>query len=1274
MGIVYSALDPVVKREVALKMIRDGQDRGVLELFKRECAVLASMSHPNIVEIFDIGETEEAGATRPYFVMPLLRGATLQELIKTSSARLTVERSLQIVAQVCRGLQAAHDQGLIHRDLKPSNLFVLSDDSVKIIDFGMAHLINTRSATGLKGTLPYMAPEQIQRKKPTPLGDQFSLGVICYEMLARRHPFRASGFDDLGQAILSYTPPPVSDFNPLVSSSISQVVHKALAKEPFHRFSNVREFSDCLQRAFRGETIELFDSARITARLGRARKAFEAGDLDDAAEIVKELESEMWLVPEIRELGEQIEQMARARVIKQSLDTAHRRFEEGEFVRALQKVQEVRDLDPGNTDAFRLIGEIESKRSGTQIEEWLRLANQHLENHAYPNAREALEKVLDLRPKEVRAETLLMEVERREQEHIRLRHEKQEAYKSALEAYRRGDLNSALHKLERVLDLDRRAPDSNIRGKGAEYQRMYEEVRSRRDLFASKEAEARRYVTEGNLAAAAALCEEVLLVLPNNVVFLFLRDDIEQTQRLEMSAYIARIEREVAAEADLNRKVSILEEATQRCPSEPRFEYSLSQARSRRDLVESIVKRARDAEELRQFSDAHGHWETLRSIYPQYPGLDIEIDRLRKRREQQVRVDAKARWVRQIDQALGVNDHQKAASLVIDALIEFPADPELSALRKQAEQVELSALDAEIKAARGTELHARGEIDEGLALLRQASQVDSRNPTIRNGLIDALLNTASRIVDSDWRAAEPLIHEALDLDPNNPLAKSLKTVVQDKREGEEVSVTLSNARQLQASGRIKNAIAELDKIRYVYPRETRLIELRALLLANLPAQDRNELRARDLDELNRLAQESKETRDLHALESIFQKSSAFSKYGSDDEFRGPLSAIEERVRKERAGAQSLANAPTVVSDGTVEEQSFVHLGWQPVAGQPPPKKPTISFPQLKPRIVWVGVIFLLVALVLAAVLRSPGPIGGTLKKHVASNLVTVSVSNAQNGQYKILDSAGADVTIKALRGLSAGRYTLVALRPGSMNTGTPFTINPSEETSKKLAIAWQPLVARLHLKLKSASGVVKVDGKTQMFEGSSGIDVPWPNGRHSVSWQSSEKDSVKVEVEVNDTAINVAGSPEVRGAVFGLVAVINNTEVGYQAINIPGGITKIVDGQTEPLRSLSGGFPAQGARLVGFTMKHGGYPLGDVAVPPNGERIVYVFLAPDTSVSTSKRVQSRPPPISEPPPQPVVTPPAGSTEEERKAKKDHDDEIKRKLEQYKSRTKGATEK
>ncbi|HEY6342946.1 MAG TPA: serine/threonine-protein kinase, partial [Bryobacteraceae bacterium] len=114
MGIVYRGLDPVLNREVAVKTIRDPQDKAALELFKRECAVLASITHPNIVEIFDVGESEEAGGKRPYFVMPLLPGTTIQQLIKTSSTRLTVERSIQMLSQVCRGLQAAHDHGLIH--------------------------------------------------------------------------------------------------------------------------------------------------------------------------------------------------------------------------------------------------------------------------------------------------------------------------------------------------------------------------------------------------------------------------------------------------------------------------------------------------------------------------------------------------------------------------------------------------------------------------------------------------------------------------------------------------------------------------------------------------------------------------------------------------------------------------------------------------------------------------------------------------------------------------------------------------------------------------------------------------------------------------------------------------------------------------------------------------------------------------------------------------------------------------------------------------------
>src|SRR6266436_3444983 len=207
MGLVYKAYDTVVQREVALKTLRDSPSKMALDLFRKECGVLASMSHPNIVEIFDIGEFTEDGAIKPYFVMPLLPGVTLDHLIRTSSQRLTVERSVEIISQTCRGLHAAHERGLVHRDLKPSNLFVMEDDSVKIIDFGVAHILDTRHTMGLKGTLVYMSPEQIEMKPLSPLSDIFSLGVVCYETLTGRRPFERGTPNEIVQAILSQTPP-----------------------------------------------------------------------------------------------------------------------------------------------------------------------------------------------------------------------------------------------------------------------------------------------------------------------------------------------------------------------------------------------------------------------------------------------------------------------------------------------------------------------------------------------------------------------------------------------------------------------------------------------------------------------------------------------------------------------------------------------------------------------------------------------------------------------------------------------------------------------------------------------------------------------------------------------------------------------------------------------------------------------------------------------------------------------------------------------------------
>src|SRR6202161_2794715 len=181
MGVVYTADDIITKRDVAVKTMRGTLSPEALELFSKEWSVLARVSHPNIVDILDTGEFEQDGERKPFFVMLLLPGATLERLIETSSNPLTVERIVEIAEQTCRGLQAAHEQGLVHRDLKPSNIFVMEDDTVKIIDFGVVHLTNSESATGIKGTLQYMAPEQTEMKPCSAASDIFSLSVVCYE-------------------------------------------------------------------------------------------------------------------------------------------------------------------------------------------------------------------------------------------------------------------------------------------------------------------------------------------------------------------------------------------------------------------------------------------------------------------------------------------------------------------------------------------------------------------------------------------------------------------------------------------------------------------------------------------------------------------------------------------------------------------------------------------------------------------------------------------------------------------------------------------------------------------------------------------------------------------------------------------------------------------------------------------------------------------------------------------------------------------------------------
>jgi tetratricopeptide (TPR) repeat protein len=941
MGLVYRAYDTVVRREVAVKTILDIPDPASLQLFYKECDVLASMSHPNIVEIFDIGEFEEDGKKKPYFVMPLLPGTTLDHFVRKSSHHLTVERTVEIMAQTCRGLQAAHERGLVHRDLKPSNIFVMEDDSVKIIDFGVAHMADAHTTRAQKGTLLYMSPEQIQLKPLTPASDIFSLSVVCYEALTGRHPFQRARADEVVEAILNQIPPPASELNPAISQAISRVVHKGMAKQAWHRFATARELADTLSKALRNEPIEFFDADRTRPRLLRATKALADGDLQFAGEILGEVEAEGHTDADIQALRRQLDNAVRRKTLAQLLDAARARFEEEEDPLALQKLQDALQIEPDNAVALALKSKIENRRSEKQIENWYRLARQHIDNHAYPHAREALQNVLQLRPQEARALQLLAEVDRQEQDYKKLRQDKEQIHKAAMEAWQKGDVSSALAKLGVVLELDRKAPDSVNRESGARYQTFYNEVRSEHDAMNTAYAEARKQLAEHNFAKAITTCQTYLAKYPTNAIFQALRYDIEEQQRQELSSLIAQVDRQVDAEPDLDKRVSILREALEQHPGESHFERSLRLVQDKRDLVNSIVARAHLHEEQAAFGDALNDWEILRTIYSQYPGLKFEVERLQKRRDQQSRIEARTQLIEQVDTCLHTSDFGRVFDLLQGAVEEFPLDEELQELGKHAQQGIERQAEAQRLLTEGQDLCAQQKTDDGVRLLRQAYELDENNPLARAVLANTLIEQAQSLVESDWREAEKVAKEAFDLNPAHPMAKTLRTLILDQKRESFVSESVSQARKLQTSGDLSSALSRVEEALTSYPREMRLIQIRDAVQRDLQAQ-RRQTRRRDLEELRRLDSEADSASDPDTKRTLGSKARALAdKYIEDMEVVSSANGLLQKLNLPevpvKGGSQDLSSAATLsfVNAPTIEPHP------QEPAPLPAPRTPPV---------------------------------------------------------------------------------------------------------------------------------------------------------------------------------------------------------------------------------------------------------------------------------------------------------------------------------------------
>jgi eukaryotic-like serine/threonine-protein kinase len=245
MGVVYCARDPLLDRTVAVKTINmelaQDEMKEYEARFYQEAKAAGGLNHPNIVIIYDIGKSGNIA----YMAMELLHGKELKTLLSKATA-LPVAYAVDVAAQIAEGLGYAHEHGIVHRDIKPANIMIVRGELVKITDFGIARMrsANVQTQVGIVlGSPRYMSPEQVAGKRAEPRSDNFSLGVIIYEMLTGRPPFNGEDVTSVMFQILNLAPPPPSAVNAEVPEMLDFIIAKALAKAPGDRYANARELA-----------------------------------------------------------------------------------------------------------------------------------------------------------------------------------------------------------------------------------------------------------------------------------------------------------------------------------------------------------------------------------------------------------------------------------------------------------------------------------------------------------------------------------------------------------------------------------------------------------------------------------------------------------------------------------------------------------------------------------------------------------------------------------------------------------------------------------------------------------------------------------------------------------------------------------------------------------------------------------------------------------------------------------------------------------------------
>jgi serine/threonine-protein kinase len=458
MGTVYVAHDPVLGRLVAIKVFATDLDLpDAAQRFAREARSAAALNHPHIVTVHDFGDVE----SQPFIVMEYVQGDTLADIIRRK-APVSLTDKLRWLEELCSGAAYAHRSGVLHRDIKPTNLMINRSGQLKILDFGIARMIGTLSpkATALVGTPGYMAPEQILGEAIDHRADLFSIGVVCYELLAYTEAFPGETLPTITHRILTQDPVPLAQLVPTVHPELIALVDRALRKNPTERFDDVEALKTALSRIRRQlENDSAWDAAAPTVIVERPGAGVSKRGTGSMRQPVPDSVSvaELTPPPDPQRLDREAIARRRTEQIEAGLDRSRRLLEAGDANAALEACAQALTIDATNSAALQLEQTIQGVLTAKRADALRQEAAGQLGRHSLTSAQDLLQQARDLDPENPELKRLEKELRLARVEQTRRRQRAEQlsaALARAEEALTRGETEAALAFARDAIGLD----------------------------------------------------------------------------------------------------------------------------------------------------------------------------------------------------------------------------------------------------------------------------------------------------------------------------------------------------------------------------------------------------------------------------------------------------------------------------------------------------------------------------------------------------------------------------------------------------------------------------------------------------------------------------------------------------------------------------------------------------------------------------------------------------------------------------------------------------